>query len=116
MFLVLYIYIKLTANCTVYVTDGGQHIMFNTIDNRQLQRHGLPFPIFMDNDNGNEALSMYEIFFLMKKSFFFSLFLLVVAVFHFADFESKLFALFLFCVLVCKMTDYCMKVFLGFFT
>ncbi|XP_076109103.1 E3 ubiquitin-protein ligase HUWE1-like isoform X2 [Mytilus galloprovincialis] len=37
--------------------DGGQHIMFNTIDNRQLQRHGLPFPIFMDNDNGNEALT-----------------------------------------------------------
>ncbi|CAG2230370.1 E3 ubiquitin-protein ligase UPL2,E3 ubiquitin-protein ligase NEDD4-like,Probable E3 ubiquitin-protein ligase TOM1,E3 ubiquitin-protein ligase pub1,E3 ubiquitin-protein ligase Su(dx),Probable E3 ubiquitin-protein ligase hulA,E3 ubiquitin-protein ligase pub3,E3 ubiquitin-protein ligase TOM1-like,E3 ubiquitin-protein ligase NEDD4,NEDD4-like E3 ubiquitin-protein ligase WWP2,E3 ubiquitin-protein ligase UPL1,E3 ubiquitin-protein ligase ptr1,E3 ubiquitin-protein ligase Itchy,E3 ubiquitin-protein ligase HUWE1,E3 u len=36
---------------------GGQHIMFNTIDNRQLQRHGLPFPIFMDNDNGNEALT-----------------------------------------------------------
>lgn len=54
-------------------------------------------------------------FFFMKKSFFFSLFLLVVAVFHFADFESKLFALFLFCILVCKMTDYCMLALRGLF-
>lgn len=37
--------------------SDAPHIMFNTIDNRQLQRHELHFPLFMDNDNGNEAIS-----------------------------------------------------------
>lgn len=40
------------------IPDGGQHILFNTLDNRHfLQRHGLQFPLFVDNDNGNEAIT-----------------------------------------------------------